>query len=149
MTELSSTQLTLQCSKCAAHLDPHWAFCPHCAAANAGEVHDAPVPRTHERYPLRYAFGGLFFGVVVAPVCIIVGTMLTITGIGIIVGIPLIILGVLAPLLGSVIGLNELKGKCPWCGTKIASIVNHTQDFACPACSQMIAIRNREMQKAA
>lgn len=138
-----------QCPKCATALDPHWSFCPHCGVLNPREVHAAPEARKHERYPIRNAFGGLFFGVVVAPVCLIVGTMLTITGIGIFVGIPLIILGILAPLIGSVIGLNELKGKCPWCGTRIASIVNHTQDFACPACSQMISVHNRELQKAA
>ncbi len=138
-----------QCPKCATALDPHWSYCPHCSAVNPGAVHAVSEPRKHERYPIRNAFGGLFFGVVVAPVCLIVGTMLTITGIGIFVGIPLIILGIFAPLLGSVLGLNELNGKCPWCGTRIASIVNHTQDFACPACSRMIAVRDHELQKTA
>ena len=144
-----ASSLLKQCPKCAAHLDPHWDFCPHCASANPGAVHDAPAPRKHENYPLRNAFAGLYFGLVAAPVGIIVGGMLCATLLGAFLGIPLIVLGILAPLLGVLLGLNELMGKCPWCGTRIASIFNHSQNFSCPACCRMIAIRDHEMQKAA
>lgn len=147
-TQLSTPQQQ-QCSKCSGHLDPHWDFCPHCAAANPGVVHAAHAPRKHENYPLRNSFSGLFFGVVIAPPCLILGGMLCCTLLGAFAGIPLIILGILSPLLGVLLGFNELNGKCPWCGTRIASIFNHSQEFACPACSQMIGIRNHEMQKAA
>lgn len=145
----AAPQLLKQCPKCSQHLDPHWDYCPHCAVANPAVVHDAPVPRRHENYPLLNAAGGLYFGLIIAPPCLILGGMLCCTLLGAFIGVPMIILGILSPLLGALLGLNEVKGKCPWCGTRIASIFNHTQDFACPACSQMIAIRNHEMQKAA
>lgn len=138
-----------QCPKCAAQLDSHWSYCPQCAVANPGAVQAPLVPRKHERYPLRNAFGGLFFGVIVAPACLIVGGMLCCTILGAVLGIPLIILGILSPLLGTLLGLNEIKGKCPWCGTRITSIFNHTEDFVCPACSRMVAIHDRELQKLA
>jgi predicted RNA-binding Zn-ribbon protein involved in translation (DUF1610 family) len=138
-----------QCPKCAAHLDPHWDFCPHCAAANPAVVHAAPVPRKHENSPARNASAGFFFGVIIAAPCLILGGMLCCTLLGAFLGVPMIILGIFAPLLGSLLGFNELKSKCPWCGTRITSIFNHTQDFSCPACSHMIAIRNHEMRKVA
>jgi len=137
------------CTKCAAHLDARWSFCPHCGAANPGAAPAAAEPQKHEKSPVRNGFGGLLFGFLAAPVCIIVGIMLCLTGLGVFAGVPLIIAGICAPLIGSVLALNELKGKCPWCGAKIASIVNHTQDFACPACSRMITVHNRELVKAA
>lgn len=152
MTEQLTQPTTLQlkqCPKCSAHLDPHWEFCPHCAAANPGVIHDAPAPSRHENYPLRNAFSGLYFGLIVAPPCLILGGMLCCTLLGAFAGIPLIILGILSPLLGTLLGLNEFSSKCPWCGTRIVSLFHNTHDFACPACSHMIAIRNNEMQKAA
>jgi DNA-directed RNA polymerase subunit RPC12/RpoP len=148
-TQPSTPHLLQQCPKCSGPLDPHWDFCPHCAAPNAGAFHVAPAPRKHQRYPLRHAFGGLYFGLVIAPACLILGGMLCCTILGAFAGIPLIILGILSPLLGTILGLNELNGKCPWCGTRIVSVFNHTHDFACPACSHMIAVHNHELQKAA
>lgn len=141
--------MTTRCTKCAAELDRHWTYCPHCAAANPVPAPAALQHRKHENYPLVNAFGGLYFGIILASPCLILGGMLCCTLLGAFLGIPLIILGILAPLLGAMLGFSELQGKCPWCGTRIASIFNHTQDFSCPACSKMISIRNHEMQKAA
>ena len=141
--------MTSQCVKCAAHMDPAWSYCSHCGAANPDVVGHKAEPRKHEGSPVRNAFGGLLFGVLVAPVCIIVGGMLCLTGLGVFAGVPLIILGILAPLIGPILGFNEIKGNCPWCGTKINSIVNHSQDFPCPKCGKEIAIHNKELEKAA
>jgi hypothetical protein len=144
-----SEQILTQCPKCEAHLDPHWSYCPQCAAANPRAVHDPVVPTKHEKYPLRHAAGGLFFGLLFTAPCLIAGGMLCCTILGVFAGVPLIILGILAPLIGVVLGLNELEGKCPWCGTRITSIFSHTGDFACPACSRMVVIHNHDLQKAA
>jgi DNA-directed RNA polymerase subunit RPC12/RpoP len=94
------------------------------------------------------AFSGLFFGMIVAPMCIIVGTMLCLTGLGAFLGVPMIIAGVLSPLLGPMIGIGELKGKCPWCGTALSNIVN-APGFNCHVCSKRIAVQNRQFVKAA
>lgn len=149
MTEQPTPQMLRQCPKCETHLDPRWDFCPHCAAANPGVVHPAPVPRKHEKYPFLNAAGGLYFGIIAAPVCLILGGMLCCTLLGAFAGVPLIVLGILSPLLGTMLGLNEVNGKCPWCGTRIVSLSHTTHDFSCPACSHMIATRNPQMQKTA
>jgi DNA-directed RNA polymerase subunit RPC12/RpoP len=97
---------------------------------------------------MKGAFSGLLLGVIVTPICIIVGTMLCLTGLGAILGIPMIIGGVLAPLLGPMIVIGEPKGKCPWCGTKVSNVFN-ASGFDCHGCNKRIAVENRRFIKAA
>jgi DNA-directed RNA polymerase subunit RPC12/RpoP len=85
----------------------------------------------------------LVFGMLAVPILVIVGTMLCLTGLGAILGIPMILAAVFAPLLGPMIGLGALKGKCPWCGVAVSSVAN-SKDFDCHACGKRIAIRHRE-----
>jgi DNA-directed RNA polymerase subunit RPC12/RpoP len=97
---------------------------------------------------MRSAFSGLFLGVIVAPMCIIVGTMLCLTGLGAILGVPVIIGGVLAPILGPMIVIGEPKGMCPWCGTKVSNVFN-ASSFDCHQCGKKIDAQNRHFIKAA
>jgi DNA-directed RNA polymerase subunit RPC12/RpoP len=149
------------CLKCGAQLAAPWRFCPSCGVAIAHESHQpqapeheasgipAPAsPAAPEKAPLQGAFSGLLFGALVAPMMIIVGTLLCLTGLGAFLGVPLIIGAVLAPLAGPMIGLGALKGKCPWCGTPVSSILN-ARGFDCNACNQRIAVQNRKFIKAA
>ena len=64
------------------------------------------------------------------------------------VGVPMIIAGVFAPLMGPVIGLGALKGKCPWCGARISSLRSH-QSFDCAACHQRIAVHDLKFVRVA
>jgi DNA-directed RNA polymerase subunit RPC12/RpoP len=133
------------CVECGEHLETAWTFCPHCAAPcrhNAG-----PVPRKHEAAPVTGGFSGLLFGLIAAPALIISGGMICLTGLGIFLGVPLIILGVLSPLLGPVLGLNQERGECPWCSAKIGSVALFDR-FSCPACSKRIVVRKRELLRA-
>ncbi len=141
--------MTISCSHCTGSMDPQWSFCPHCGSVNAHPQPLPAVPAQPEKAPTREVFGGLFFGFIAAPVCIIVGIMLCCTGLGAIAGIPLIALGILAPLIGPLLGLSELRGNCPWCGTRIRSILNHKDGFCCHACSRKIEVRNERLVKAA
>jgi DNA-directed RNA polymerase subunit RPC12/RpoP len=134
------------CSKCGAHLESPWSFCPHCGTSSA---HEKAAPAEHEPAPMKRAFGGLLFGVIVAPVCIIVGTMLCLTGLGAVLGIPMIIAGALSPLLGPMFGLDTHAGECPWCGAKV-SIVPMVDAFHCQECHQKISVKNHhDMVRAA
>jgi DNA-directed RNA polymerase subunit RPC12/RpoP len=81
------------------------------------------------------------------PILAIVGTMLCLTGLGAILGIPMILAAFLAPLLGPMVGLGALKGKCPWCAILVSSVANK-KDFNCHGCGQRIAIRHREFVRA-
>lgn len=149
MTGRERSLMSESCGKCGAHLDTAWKFCPHCAAAIAREIpecaHEHPH---HEKPPVKSAFGGLLLGFIAAPVLIIYGGMICLTGLGIFLGIPMIVAGILAPVIGSVMGLNSMHGVCPWCGTKVSG-VGIFDRFSCPACSQKIVVRKREMQRAA
>jgi DNA-directed RNA polymerase subunit RPC12/RpoP len=106
------------------------------------------APAEIEKAPAKNAFSGLLFGFIVAPMCVIVGTMLCLTGLGAFLGIPVIIVGILAPLLGPMIGFGELKGKCPACGTELNNVVN-APVFACHGCGERIVVENHKFIKAA
>ena len=132
------------CLKCGEHLELTWTFCPHCATPSH---HGEAIPRKHENAPVTGGFSGLLFGLVAAPVLIISGGMICLTGLGIFLGVPLIILGVLSPLLGPVFGLNQQKGRCPWCSANVGSVALFDR-FSCPACSKRIVVRKRELLRA-
>jgi DNA-directed RNA polymerase subunit RPC12/RpoP len=131
------------CNKCGTYLEAAWAFCPHCAAPCSHEA----IPRKHELAPVAGGFSGLLFGLIAAPVLIIVGAMICLTGLGVFLGVPLVVLGVLSPLLGPVLGLNAQRGECPWCSAKIGSLTLFDR-FSCPACSKRIIVRKRELLRA-
>lgn len=143
MTEAIQHHLT-QCPKCGSAFNPGWNFCPQC-----GAIGHAPTAEKREKSSARDALGGMLFGVLTAPVCLIVGGMLCCTGLGAFAGVPLIVLGILAPMLGTVLGLHELHGKCPWCGTNIVSLVRRPHDGICPVCGNTIAIHAEKLDKAA
>ncbi len=139
------------CSKCGTQFGLNWKFCAECGAeCGEGPQHETETPRHLEsqRTPIQGTFGGLFFGMIATPILVIVGTMLCLTGLGAIAGIPMIIAGVLAPLLGPLIGFGAMRGKCPWCGASVNTVAN-SKDFGCHACSGRIHVVNQHFEKAA
>ena len=62
------------------------------------------APGEIEHAPMEGPFSGLLFGVLAAPILIIVGTLLCLTGLGAILGVPMILAAILAPLLGPLLG---------------------------------------------
>lgn len=138
------------CAQCNLPLDAAWSFCPGCGVSipheptpNASGSHAPAPPHLVEPTPVRAALSGLFFGLVVTPVCLIVGTMLCLTGLGAFLGIPMIIAGVLAPLAGPIIGMRSMRGNCPWCGAPVSSL-DSAQHFNCDACHRPIVIRDHK-----
>lgn len=136
--------MSAPCPKCGLHLESPWDFCPHCGAA---AERSRPIPREHEKAPVKGAFSGIVLGIVVAPVLIIVGVMLCLTGLGAFAGIPMIVAGVLAPLAGPLFGSTTVVGKCPWCDAPV-SCLSHNRDFICPACAGRIAVKKHELMRA-
>jgi len=136
------------CSECAAPLESQWKFCPHCGAVSARQsTETTQLKPAHEKAPAKSAFSGLLLGFLAAPVLIIVGGMICLTGLGVILGIPMVIAGVCAPLIGSLMGLNALRGTCPWCGANVTG-VGLFDRFSCPACGKRIMVRKHAMLRA-
>ena len=131
------------CEKCQAHLTSPSHFCPNCGTRVTLETHKLARQTETEKAPVQNAFSGLALGVVAAPAILILGSMLCLTGLGAIVGIPLIIGAVIAPLVGPVVGFNAVNGKCPWCGAPV-SCIHSAQSFDCDRCHHRIAIRNEK-----
>lgn len=128
--------------------EPQWKFCPRCGVEGAHETQiDAPLHHSRERAPAKSGLSGFFFGLIAAPVLIISGGMICLTGLGVFLGVPLIAAGALAPLIGTVVGTNALRGTCLWCGGEVSGvgIFGH---FSCPVCSRRIVLRNHGMMRA-
>ena len=91
---------------------------PGVSAPNAGvavsyETLPHAAPAEHEKSSVPGAFGGLLFGVIAAPVLIIFGTLLCLTGLGAFLGVPMIIAAFLAPLAGPLFGIGRARGAVP------------------------------------
>ena len=136
------------CLKCSARLESLWKFCPHCGTTSAREAPETAHPHLdHEKAPMKSGISGLLLGFLAAPVLIIYGGMICLTGLGVFLGIPMIVAGVCAPLIGSLMGLNALRGECPWCGANVSG-VGLFDRFSCPACSRRIVVRKHELIRA-
>ena len=136
------------CSKCGTQLEAMWKFCALCGTERARETPEAAhVEAKHELAPVKGGFGGLVFGLIAAPVLMIVGTLLLITGIGALPGIAMIAAGVLAPLIGPVMGMNAVREPCPWCGVEVSG-VGIFDRFSCPTCGKHIVKKKHELLKA-
>jgi DNA-directed RNA polymerase subunit RPC12/RpoP len=133
-----------QCLKCGAHVSAPWKFCPACGTHLAQETKLGATPHQSAKSTIEGGFAGLYFGIIAVPMLAIVGTLLCLTGLGAILGIPMIVAAVFAPLLGPMVGLGTLRGKCPWCGTAVSNITSHPQGFYCHACSHRMAVEDRK-----
>lgn len=129
------------CSKCGIELTSAWSFCPHCGTVVPQEPQP---PLGHERHPARGAFGGLVYGFIAAPVLIIPGILLCLLGWGVFLGVPMIVMGILAPLAGPVFGMGEHRGKCPSCGTTVLTTADGKMHY-CPRCNEQFAVKGREV----
>ena len=101
------------CTHCGVPLASGWVFCARCGAQieQAAPAPPEPEPALHEPAPVTGAFTGALFGVIALPLALIFGIMLCLTGWGIVIGIPIIILAILAPLAGPLVGLGAAKDK--------------------------------------
>jgi hypothetical protein len=100
------------CLKCGGHLEDEWTFCAACGAKIEGPTAAiAPAGHGHEPAPVTGVFSGALFGLIAAPIALVFGIMLCLTGWGIFIGIPVIILAIVAPLAGPLVGLGATKDK--------------------------------------
>lgn len=136
------------CRKCKTPLSSPWKFCPMCGAPNIEVEHVEPHAGEVEKSPAEGAFSGLLFGVIAVPMLLIVGTLLCLTGLGAILGIPMILTGILAPLIGPLIGMRAHAGHCPYCGASLSNLES-THEATCPVCNRVVAVKRGMFVKAA
>jgi predicted lipid-binding transport protein (Tim44 family) len=105
------------CTQCGQHLASEWIFCARCGAhiertePARQEAQPAPEHPEPEPTPVAGAFTGALLGFIAMPLALIFGIMLCFTGWGIFIGVPIIILAILAPLGGPLIGMGAAKDK--------------------------------------
>lgn len=137
------------CAKCNAEIAASWKFCPMCGASNVPEQAEAKLQASEaEPVPTQGAYSGLLFGILVVPMLLIVGTLLCLTGLGAILGIPMILAGILAPLIGPMIGIRSHSGHCPYCGAALSNIESG-HNATCPVCNRAIAVKHGMIVRAA
>ena len=68
------------------------------------------------------------------------------TSIGLIFGIPLLIAGIVLPLImmRDLFVLNEVKDACPYCSTPIKTS-DATLRLRCPSCQREVAVRDKKL----
>jgi hypothetical protein len=127
--------MNAHCEKCGVVVASAWCFCPQCGTAIPHEKQEV----VRQPMSTRGTFSGLYIGLVAAPILIISGVMLCLTGWGLFFGVPFILLGIMAPLYGPIVGMREHLGKCPTCGTRMISI-DDSKEHECPVCTQKFAV---------
>ncbi len=107
--------------------------------------------KTGKRFDSAYGFS---FAVAIGLVLFIAGLVISLTfgqdaTIGLVFGIPLLIAGMVVPLLmmRGQFKQNEVTGACPYCGVGIK-----TSDSAirleCPACNRLVVVRDLKLYPA-
>ena len=72
-------------------------------------------------------------------VTMVVFTLLCLTGLGAFLGVPLIILAIIAPLAGPLIGIGEHEVRCPFCNTREITFADGKL-HSCPNCKQEFSL---------
>jgi hypothetical protein len=73
--------------------------------------------------------------------------MLCLTGLGAVLGVPMIVAAVFAPLAGPLMGMGEHKGRCPSCKTRMISIPD-AKVHGCPVCNKKFTVDDHELVQA-
>ena len=75
-------------------------------------------------------------------ILMVIGVLVSFTGIGLIVGIPLILAGIAYPFIAR----HIITGPCPYCGIKISTLASRS-GIACRACGKPVIIQEKKFVK--
>ncbi|MDQ5844779.1 MAG: hypothetical protein M3539_05730 [Acidobacteriota bacterium] len=104
--------------------------------------------KTGKTFDSAYSFS---FAIAIGLLLFIAGLVISLTlgegtSIGLIFGIPLLIAGLVLPLImmRDLFKQNEVTGACPYCSAPIKTS-DATIRLECPACHQMIVVRDTKL----
>src|SRR5438105_2201034 len=111
---------------------------------------DNPQPTKAGRtFDSAYSFS---FSIALGLILFIAGLIISLTlsdgtSLGLIFGIPLLVAGLLLPLvmMRDVLKRSEVNGTCPFCGTDIKTS-DATIRLNCPACNRKILVRDEKFE---
>jgi len=143
------------CNKCGSPVNPKSKKCQRCGTAVETDAKSNSITTSGQTADTTQAKSakvqGVLLGIATASVglgCLIpLGIVLCFTGIGALVGIPLILLGLFYSVFEPLKGLGALKGECPWCGMKVLRPEGGAVGVTCQACKKRIVIKNGRFVK--
>ncbi len=103
--------------------------------------------QSNNNFELRNTFdvkGGCASSSGTSAIGIVIGIILCFTGIGAIIGVPLIIAAIILPFLN--IGNSMIQGFCPYCGYDVFAF-KRDPGVTCKSCKQRILIRDGNFYK--
>ena len=111
------------------------------------ESETPPGAKPSRGFDNAYSFS---FAIAIGLILFIGGLVISLTlgqgSIGLIFGIPLLIAGLVLPLImmRDMFTQNEVKGDCPYCSTQIKTS-DATIRLRCPSCSKEVAVRDMKL----
>jgi predicted RNA-binding Zn-ribbon protein involved in translation (DUF1610 family) len=113
------------------------------------EANKAHATKQGRTFDSAYSFS---FSIALGLILFIAGLVISLTfgsgnTIGLIFGIPLLIAGLVLPLImmRDLFARNEISGVCPYCSVPVKTS-DATLQFECPACGRVVLVRDMKLK---
>lgn len=109
-----------------------------------------PASKPSRTFDSAYSFS---FSIALGLALFIAGLVISLTigqgtSIGLIFGVPLLMAGLILPLImmRDLFKTNEIRGECPYCSGSITTS-DSTLRLQCPSCKQVVAVKQARLER--